>query len=97
MKNLNTYPLLTIELIAKNKKRQTVLLVNPYNGQGFEIKGDVADICIMFSGKRTLGIIIDEFKAKHRDVEYDIDEEVSKLLLILTDNKLIDFLESPIV
>lgn len=97
MKNLNTYPLLTIELIAKNKKQQTILLVNPANGQGFEIKGDVADICIMFSGKRTLGTIIEEFKMNHPGADYDVDEEIKKILLIFEENKLIDYLEKPLL
>lgn len=97
MKNLNTYPLLTIEMIAKNKKQQTILLVNPANGQGFKVKGDVADICMQFSGKRTLEAIVKEFKEKHSDSEYDAEEEIQKILLILEENKLIDYLEKPLL
>ncbi len=97
MKNLNTYPLLTIELIAKNKKNQTILLVNPANGEGFRINGDAVDICIMFSGKRTLETIINEFKATHPDPDYDVDAEIEKILLILEQNKMIDYLQSPLL
>ena len=97
MKNLNLYPLLTIELIAKNKKNQTILLVNPANGQGFKVKGDVIDICIMFSGKRTLSTIIQEFKKNHPDADYDAEEEIEKTLLILEELKLVEYLETPVI
>jgi len=97
MKNLNLYPHLTIELIAKNKKQQTILLVNPANGQGFRAKGDVVDICIMFSGKRTLETIIQDFKKNHPDADYNVDEEIEKVLLILEEYKLVEYLESPVI
>lgn len=94
MTKLNQFPHLTVEAITKSKKHKTLVLFNPANGEGFKIHGDVAEICIMFSGKRTLETIINEFKESHGDVDYDIDEEIEKMLKILEEQKLIEYLDT---
>lgn len=95
--NKNTkYPFLIAEPISKSKKKKVLLLFNQRDSSGYEIKGNASDICVMFSGKRTLETIVQEFKELNPNVQYDIDSEIEKMITILEELKLIEFLDSPI-
>lgn len=96
MNKLNLYPKLKVETIAKNKKQQELLLFDASNGQGFKVKGDVADLCIKLSGRKTLETIINEFKAEHTKVDYNIDHEIEKLLTLLEEQNAVEYLQTPI-
>lgn len=96
MNKYESYPLLMALPIIKNKEKKIIVIYTSHDASGYKMEGDVAEICMLFNGRRKLQDIMNQFLPLQDKKTYDLADEVGKILLILEENKLIDYLPEPL-
>lgn len=96
MNRYETYPLLIAHPVIRNKEKKILVIYTAHDASGYKMEGDVAEICMLFNGRRKLQDILNQFLPLQNKKTYDLADELGKILLILEENKLIDYLTEPL-
>ena len=96
MHDRNKYPVLRADILNASLEPPGALLFDPENETGFIVDGLAARLCILFTGRLTLGEAIAVVAAESATPEAEFSEELGVFLGNLDAQELVRWLDKPL-